>query len=138
MAVGDVTLIAKESSVQTVITNQTTLLSDTDTLKTDTTTIKNLLANGSTFGDNLVTQTTDLPNLVVNLTGKYELIGLSIQTTGYFSIQIDGATNRKLFPIVGNAPISFINALGLGIKCNTSMNIYSSALNNKAMYRLLP
>jgi len=135
MAVGDTILIAKESSVQLAITS-------TNNVKTDTDTLKTLLADGATYVDNFPTTAVEAANLVASLSGKYELLGLLLAGTGYFSIQIDGNTNRKFLPAIPSAninlPAQFINLLGMGIKCNTSMVIRCSVAGSSAVYRELP
>jgi len=132
MAVGDTILIAKESSVQLAI-------ADTTVIKTDTGKLKTLLADGAVYTDNFPVAAIDNPNLVANLTGKIELLGLMLSVAGYFSIQIDGATNRKFLPAPGvNLPPQFINLLGMGIKCNTSMLIKCTSAGSSAVYRELP
>lgn len=159
MAIGDSLFLADKPTLDTVKTSTDTLKADATTLKADTVTlkadtailkadtailkadtalIKIATAVGSTYGDNLVTQTTDAANLVASLTGKYELLGLLIKTAGNFTIQIDGATDRKtLFQGIA-APIQLLSLVGMGIKCATSMKIYSNASGNSAIYRLLP
>jgi len=132
MAIGDTILIAKESSVQLAV-------ADTTVLKTDTGKLKTLLADGAVYADNFPIAAIETTNLVANLTGKYELLGLMLSVAGYFSIQIDGNTNRKFMPATGvNLPPQFINLLGMGIKCNTSMIIKCSSAGSSAVYRELP
>lgn len=119
--------IADKITLDLVKTNSDTTVADTALIKTAT-------AAGSTTSNNLNTQAYDESNLVVSLTGKYELLGIVFPIAGATAtIQIDGATNRKSMYGLG-----LINLVGMGIKCDTSMAVYCSTTGVKAIYRLLP
>lgn len=158
MAIGDELFLADKETLdlvktdaETIIADTTTLKSDTTTLKSDTTTlksdatdlkadtalIKTANAVGATYGDNLFTQELDATNLVVSLTGKYELLGLSLadSSASQVTIQIDGATLRKYFNLPAFATF---NTSGLGIKSATSLKVYTQSNLVRAFYRLLP
>lgn len=130
MAIGDKLFIADKATLDMVKTN-------TDTIKADSVLIKSTLATGAIYSDNLDTQISDNSNLVVNLTGKYELLALSGVVSGAtaFTIQIDGNVNRKVVYVTNYA---ITNLSGLGIKCNSTMKIYSNNIGCKAIYRLIP
>lgn len=132
---------------QTVVINADTddiqtkviaIKADTTTLKTDVALIKTSTGAGATYGDTFSEITNDQMYPVVSLTGKYELLYVqnTLTSSGSISIRIDGATNRKLVILPANTTINLSN---LGIKCATSMTVYSFANTSVvARYRMLP
>ncbi|MBZ9635487.1 hypothetical protein [Clostridium sp. FP1] len=141
-----------KANASTIITNIADVKSETSLIKADTTNIKGdisilkadtiaLKAStgiGSIYSDNFETQQSDQSNLVVNLLGKYELLSLcnyDTTTAGSISIRIDGATNRKKILIAMNA---VTNLSGMGIRCSSSMSVYSSYPKITCTYRTLP
>ncbi|MBX4266527.1 hypothetical protein [Clostridium estertheticum] len=122
-------------AIATSLTNIAMVKADTTTIKNDTALIKEGVVAGATYGDNLATQTTDIPaTTIAALSGKYELTGYSSGGNALMAIRIDGATNRKLI----NTGTGTVNLTGMGIKCNSSMVISTNGANVTVTYRLLP
>jgi hypothetical protein len=112
---------------------------DTNIIKSDTAIIKAGLGSGATFGDTLPTTAANLSDVILTLTGKYELLGfVNMTSTGkQVAIQIDGSANRKLMWL---APYSYNNVSYGGFKCTASMVVSSTAGSTSisTVYKLLP
>jgi hypothetical protein len=97
------------------------------------------VAIDATYANNLDTTTSDAATLIINITGKCQLLG-AYNTDGSaertLSIRIDGATNRigVMVPTRG-----FVNLADFNIVANTSMYLSTNSNTDvKVFYRLLP
>ncbi len=101
--------------------------------------VKSITGVDAVYGDNFPTKTADESKLVVNLTGKYELLAIRAVAQTYtsnFAIQIDGSANRKTIDIPKDG--GTLNVVGLNLRCESSMKITcNSTATGYVSYRLL-